>query len=49
MYDATPMEIAMADKRTALDTFLARKAEIDALLARLAAYSDDHFGVAPAR
>lgn len=31
----------------ALDAFLARKAEIDTLLARLAALGDDHFGVGP--
>ena len=31
----------------ALDAFIARKAEIDTLLARLAAHSDDHFGVGP--
>jgi hypothetical protein len=31
----------------ALTAFVARKAEIDAMLERLAAFSDDHFGVAP--
>ncbi|WP_169711941.1 hypothetical protein [Erythrobacter tepidarius] len=31
----------------ALDAFIARKAEIDAMLARLAALSDEHFGYAP--
>jgi hypothetical protein len=31
----------------ALAAFVARKAEIDAMLERLAAFSDDHFGVAP--
>lgn len=31
----------------ALDTFLATKAEIDTLLARLAALSDDHFHTNP--
>ncbi|MFM2045035.1 MAG: hypothetical protein RLY86_3611 [Pseudomonadota bacterium] len=31
----------------ALDAFLARKAEIDTMLARLAALSADHFNVAP--
>jgi hypothetical protein len=31
----------------ALAAFLTRKAEIDAMLERLAAFSDDHFGVAP--
>ena len=36
-----------ARKPNALDAFIARKAEIDVLLARLAALSDDHFNVAP--
>lgn len=31
----------------ALAAFVAAKAEIDAMLERLAALSDDHFGVAP--
>lgn len=31
----------------ALDAFIAHKAEIDTMLARLAALSADHFGVAP--
>jgi hypothetical protein len=31
----------------ALDAFIARKVEIDAMLARLAALSDEHFGYAP--
>lgn len=31
----------------ALAAFVARKAEIDAMLARLQAFSDDHFGVDP--
>jgi len=31
----------------ALDAFIARKAEIDAMLARLVAHSDEHFGYAP--
>jgi hypothetical protein len=31
----------------ALDAFIARKAEIDAMLDRLKALSDDHFGVSP--
>ena len=33
----------------ALDAFMARKAEIDAMLARLQALSDDHFGANPER
>ena len=31
----------------ALDAFIAKKAEIDTMLQRLQALSDDHFGVAP--
>lgn len=31
----------------ALDAFITRKAEIDAMLARLAALSEEHFGYAP--
>ena len=31
----------------ALDAFIARKAEIDAMLARLTALSDEHFDVHP--
>ena len=34
-------------KPTALDAFIARKAEIDAMLARLQTLSTDHFGTAP--
>ena len=34
-------------RRTALDAYFARKAEIDTMLARLNALSDDHFNVAP--
>ena len=33
--------------RTALDAFIARKAEIDTMLARLKTLSDEHFNVAP--
>ena len=33
--------------RTALDAYVARKAEIDAMLDRLKALSDDHFNIAP--
>ena len=32
---------------TALDAYIARKAEIDTMLARLTALSDEHFGVGP--
>jgi hypothetical protein len=44
------METAMPkprDNTTALSAFLAEKAEIDAMLARLNALSDEHFGYAP--
>jgi len=36
-----------SDKHTALDAFIARKAEIDTMLERLKVLSDDHYGVAP--
>ena len=35
------------DNSKALDAFLARKVEIDAMLERLRALSDDHFNVGP--
>ncbi|WP_210880363.1 hypothetical protein [Roseovarius autotrophicus] len=35
------------DNSKALDAFLAAKAEIDSMLARLAALSDDHFDTHP--
>jgi len=35
--------------RTALDAYIARKAEIDTMLDRLKALSDDHFNVQPDR
>ena len=34
-------------RRAALDAYIARKAEIDTMLARLKALSDNHFNVAP--
>ena len=34
-------------RRTALDAFIARKVEIDTMLARLTALSDEHFNVGP--
>lgn len=37
----------MAYKQSALDAFLARKAEIDNALERLQALSDDHFNAHP--
>lgn len=35
------------DDRTALDAFIANKAEIDTMLNRLQALSDEHFGYIP--
>ena len=35
------------DKQTALDAFIARKAEIDTMLERLKTLSDEHFGYTP--
>jgi hypothetical protein len=35
------------DTRKAIDVFIARKAEIDAMLARIAELSKDHFGADP--
>ena len=35
------------DNTAALNAFIAKKAEIDAALARLASLSDDHFNVGP--
>ncbi len=35
------------ESATALDAFIARKAEIDAMLDRLKALSDEHFGYGP--
>ena len=34
-------------RRTALDAYIAKKIEIDTMLARLTALSDDHFNVGP--
>jgi hypothetical protein len=34
-------------RRTALNAYIAKKTEIDTMLARLTALSDDHFNVAP--
>jgi hypothetical protein len=39
----------MSKRRTALDAFVAKKAEIDMMLTRLKALSDDHFNVEPDR
>lgn len=41
------MKTKQNDNSEALDAFVERKTEIDALLARLAALSDDHFDFAP--
>jgi hypothetical protein len=35
------------DSHSALDAFIARKVEIDAMLARLQRLSDEHFGYSP--
>jgi hypothetical protein len=35
------------DKQTALDAFMARKSEIDTMLDRLKALSNEHFGYSP--
>ena len=35
------------DKQNALDAFIARKADIDAMLDRLKALSGEHFGYSP--
>ncbi|WP_295143844.1 hypothetical protein [uncultured Reyranella sp.] len=34
-------------RRTALDAYIAKKSEIDTMLARLTALSEDHFNTAP--
>jgi hypothetical protein len=44
---ASTTEPAMKTNDKALDAFIARKAEIDNMLTRLAALSEDHFGYAP--
>ena len=41
-------EKARRNKEAALAAFIAKKAEIDEMLARLQALSDDHFGRIPA-
>jgi hypothetical protein len=40
-------EQARKNREAALDAFIGTKAEIDAMLARLQALSDDHFNCAP--
>ncbi len=37
----------MPKKRTALDSFITKKLEIDTMLARLQELSDDHFNISP--
>jgi hypothetical protein len=37
------------DNRKAIDVFIAKKAEIDTMLARIAKLSEDHFGADPDR
>jgi hypothetical protein len=46
MSPRTPNQIAKS-REQALAAFLSKKAEIDAMLTRLQALSDDHFGYAP--
>jgi hypothetical protein len=40
-------EQARRNRQAALDAFIGKKAEIDAMLARLQGLSDDHFDCAP--
>ena len=40
-------EKAQRNREAALSAFIAKKAEIDAMLARLASLSDDHFNAHP--
>jgi hypothetical protein len=47
MVSAATETIMPKTNDAALNAFVARKAEIDAMLARLAAASADHFGYAP--
>ena len=35
------------DTRKAIDAFIAKKAEIDAMLTRISRFSEDHFGANP--
>ena len=46
MIPRTPKKTSKSND-DALAAFVARKAEIDAMLTRIQALSDDHFGVAP--
>jgi hypothetical protein len=43
----TSQTAKITNQEKALAAFVARKAEIDAMLARLQALSDDHFGADP--
>lgn len=45
--DALRAEKVRRDREAARDAFIGRKAEIDAMLARLQALSDDHFNRDP--
>lgn len=49
MYVANETEAGMSNTRRkeALSAFITKKAEIDAMLARIAALSDDHFHCGP--
>ena len=41
------MHRPVQDTRKAIDTFISKKAEIDAMLARISKLSEDHFGADP--
>ncbi len=41
------MRKSARDTRKAIDAFITKKAEIDAMLARIAQLSEDHFGADP--
>jgi hypothetical protein len=41
------MHRSARDTRKAIDAFIAKKAEIDAMLARISKLSEDHFGADP--
>ena len=44
---ARETDMRTAQKQTALEAFMARKLEIDTMLKRLSALSDEHFDVGP--
>ena len=45
--DAVEALMTQRDNTKAIDAFLTRKAEIDTMLSRLQALSDEHFNVSP--